>query len=138
MRRVTDGNRYEVDKPDVVDESVDGEALIVNLRSGTYYSSRGAGDSAWRMVAAGATTAEVAQALGRDETEAAAFLGRLLEEELVRARTRPVEDFPAVTAEAGPLELEKYTDMQELLLLDPIHDVEEAGWPQAKPAAARE
>jgi hypothetical protein len=26
-------------------------------------------------------------------------------------------------------QLQKYTDMQELLLLDPIHEVEESGWP---------
>jgi hypothetical protein len=24
---------------------------------------------------------------------------------------------------------EKYSDMQEMLLLDPIHEVSEAGWP---------
>ena len=27
--------------------------------------------------------------------------------------------------------LQKYTDMQDLLLLDPIHEVDEAGWPHA-------
>ena len=26
-------------------------------------------------------------------------------------------------------QLHKYTDMQELLLLDPIHDVDQEGWP---------
>ena len=29
--------------------------------------------------------------------------------------------------------LQKYSDMQELLLLDPIHDVDEAGWPKPNP-----
>ena len=34
---------------------------------------------------------------------------------------------------AAPV-LNKYSDMQDLLLLDPIHDVdEEAGWPTNKP-----
>jgi hypothetical protein len=28
--------------------------------------------------------------------------------------------------------LQKYTDMQDLLLLDPIHEVDEKGWPNAK------
>ena len=27
--------------------------------------------------------------------------------------------------------LEKYSDMEDLLLLDPIHDVEDEGWPKA-------
>jgi hypothetical protein len=29
--------------------------------------------------------------------------------------------------------LNKYSDMQELLLLDPIHDVDDAGWPKPNP-----
>jgi hypothetical protein len=28
--------------------------------------------------------------------------------------------------------LQKFTDMQELLLLDPIHEVDERGWPHRK------
>jgi hypothetical protein len=28
--------------------------------------------------------------------------------------------------------LEKYVDMQDLLLLDPIHEVDERGWPNVK------
>jgi hypothetical protein len=28
--------------------------------------------------------------------------------------------------------LNKYTDMQDLLLLDPIHEVDAAGWPSTK------
>jgi hypothetical protein len=28
--------------------------------------------------------------------------------------------------------LTKYTDMKELLLLDPIHEVDETGWPNPK------
>ena len=28
--------------------------------------------------------------------------------------------------------ISKYSDMQELLILDPIHDVSDAGWPNPK------
>jgi hypothetical protein len=28
--------------------------------------------------------------------------------------------------------LERYEDMQDLILLDPVHEVEEEGWPRAK------
>ena len=30
--------------------------------------------------------------------------------------------------------LQKYTDMEEMLLLDPIHEVDEHGWPSARRA----
>ena len=33
---------------------------------------------------------------------------------------------------AAPV-LHKYTDMEDLLLLDPIHDVDESGWPNTNP-----
>ena len=32
--------------------------------------------------------------------------------------------------------LERFTDMEDLLLLDPVHDVEEMGWPHVNPNAA--
>jgi hypothetical protein len=37
---------------------------------------------------------------------------------------------PATKKAFEPPTLAVYTDMQELLLLDPIHDVDETGWPQ--------
>src|SRR4051794_38301552 len=36
---------------------------------------------------------------------------------------------PGLPAAYGAPALNKYTDMQELLLLDPVHEVDEAGWP---------
>lgn len=36
---------------------------------------------------------------------------------------------PAVRAPYARLALTKYTDMQELLLLDPVHEVDDEGWP---------
>ena len=55
--------RYEPNRPDVVDESVDGEVLIVHLGTGAYYSARGSGDLVWQLLAGGATFAEAASAL---------------------------------------------------------------------------
>jgi len=129
-------SRYEVNKPEVVDESVDGEALIVHLGTGAYYSSRGNGDATWQLLASGSTPAEVAGLLAVSIAEVAEFAAQLVEEQLLRPRESAAAVPPQVSAPGGPLVLEKYVDMQELLLLDPIHDVEEAGWPRAKQGAA--
>ena len=32
-----------------------------------------------------------------------------------------------------PPKLERYTDMQEIILLDPVHKVDSQGWPRAAP-----
>ncbi|MBE0610305.1 MAG: PqqD family protein [Dehalococcoidia bacterium] len=138
--------RYELNAPDVVAESIDGEALIVNLRTGLYYSARGSGDLLWRMVLAGHTSAEAAAAIGPSDTPAdtvatdvARFVEELVAEELVRPRaalevqrldTRPLDSFEAPV-------LERFADLQELLVLDPVHDVTEEGWPHARPDLPR-
>jgi hypothetical protein len=141
-RAVSSEARYEVNKPEVVDESVDGEVLIVHLGTGAYFSARGAGDVAWQLIASGATSETVASVLGAKDGGAATcegvdgFVGRLLEEGLIRPRTAEPKPAPVfATVPAGEPLLEKFTDMQDLLLLDPIHDVEEEGWPNAKPLA---
>lgn len=133
---MTENARYEVNKPDVVDESVDGEVLIVHLGTGAYYSSRGAGDVAWRLLAAGKSVAEAVGSHGIEHDALTGFVEQLVAEDLVRPRTAPPLEVAGLAPVAGAPTLEKYTDMQELLLLDPIHDVEEAGWPIAKPGAA--
>ena len=135
--RVTMNERFEVNRPDVVDESVDGEVLIVHLGSGAYFSSRGAGDSAWQLLAAGCTAAESAAVMGQEADAVKAFTAQLVDEGLLRPRATPPAPQPPVTAVTGPMTLDKYTDMQELLLLDPIHDVEPEGWPAAKQGGDR-
>ena len=65
------------------------------------------------------------------------FVERLLEEALLVAANgdgRPLRLRPSRTAPPRLVReprLDKYTDMQELLLLDPIHEVDERGWPNS-------
>ena len=44
----------------------------------------------------------------------------------------PIEHLPQTFE---PPVIQRYTDMQDLLLLDPIHEVEESGWPNMKSEA---
>ena len=132
---VSNQARYEVNRPDVVDESVDGEVLIVHLGTGVYYSSRNAGDVVWQLLASGATVSEAASVAGQTEPAVKEFLARLVDDDLLRARDGAAGPLPQVGPHDGALVLEKYTDMTELLLLDPIHDVEEEGWPKARAGA---
>jgi hypothetical protein len=39
---------------------------------------------------------------------------------------------PGTRAPYAAPTLQKHTDMQDLLLLDPIHEVDETGWPSVK------
>ena len=135
---------FHIKKPDVVHETIDGETVIVNLDNGIYYSLRNSGVDVWNMLEDGANVEDLMgmllprYAASRDEIQKAVeeFLVTLQQEGLVRASsTRPAAGQVQPAADAGqrqkfePPLLEKYSDMQELLLLDPIHEVDEEGWP---------
>lgn len=132
-------------------EQIEEEVLIIDLETGTYYSLRETAAALWLNAVAGAPGDLLAHALiahygesNRDliTHDLAAFLDGLLEAGLLV----PIEDAPVVAVTwAVPLPatyrapvVERYDDMQALLLIDPIHDVDMTGWPAlpaAKPAA---
>jgi hypothetical protein len=128
--------------PAVVAEVIDGELVVMNLTSGTYYSSQGLGATVWRWIEEGHAVAAIEQALiaGCDvpadtvTRDLTAFIEQLSAESLVRpAPTAPAGELPP-PAPPGRLPYDRptlavYSDMQDLLLLDPIHDVDAAGWP---------
>ena len=141
--------RYKVNSPDVAWEAFDGEVIIVNLQSGHYFSARGTGAMIWRTMAAGASRPEVdAQITSAFHGDAAeiqrsvgAFINMLLERSLLvplgegeSSRVAPSADPPATAAksEFSPPSLETHSDMQDILLLDPIHEVDDTGWPHRR------
>ena len=140
--------RFRVNSPQVIWETVEGEVLLIDLGTGNYYSLRGTGAVIWHALEQGARVDEILAILERayeGENELEIALGRFLEEVMVEelvipmdtgceAVTPPIEMVVSGARFEAPL-LEKYTDMQELVLLDPVHDFEDAeGWPGAKPA----
>lgn len=134
---------YEINAPAVVSEIIDGEAVIMHLKSGNYFSTSDSGGVIWnglekrlggealvKMLVAkyGLSTGDAANALG-------GFITTLTSHDLIRASASgsgsPAgSDVPV--QEQAPFQapvLNVFSDMKDLLLLDPIHDVDEAGWP---------
>lgn len=139
---------YRVNQPAVIAEVIDNEAIIVNLDSGAYYSLRGSACLIWEMLARQMAVPTVVQDLSQrfadtpDAIQAGvdALVADLLGEQLLVPADgdATLAELPAIPGNGDrlPFEtpvLEKYTDMAELLLLDPIHDVDAAGWPQPAP-----
>jgi Coenzyme PQQ synthesis protein D (PqqD) len=138
----------------VLHDAIDGEVIVIDLSSGTYYSLRGSAAEVWGMIngSPGASNNEIAEALavrfqvnGHDvDASVTQFLGQLHGEGLVTAVPATDAAPPvALTVEptTSPREfvapvLDKFTDMQDLVLIDPVHDVTGAGWPHAAPDAA--
>src|SRR5947207_5512519 len=136
---------FKANTPPVIQETIDGETIMVNLLTGTYYQTREVGSLVWQAVIAGRSADEicdqVASAYGVEPETArrdlTSFLAELAEEGLVvpaeapdRAAQRLAEGAARVSGYQPP-RLLKFTDMQDLLLLDPVHEVDETGWPAA-------
>lgn len=139
---------YRVSGPRVIFENVDNELILVHMERGTYYSTDEVGALMWAMIESGASAEDLRAALdarydANPETIAdavAEFLARLLREELVTVEDvwgpQPIRAPrpEAVRLPFRPPVLNVYQDMQDMLSLDPIHDVEAAGWPVPRAA----
>jgi hypothetical protein len=136
--------RYRINRPRVIAQEIDGEVVAIDLHTGNYYSLRGSAAQIWEVLEGGASAAEVAAALtGRYDVEdgelpdaVESFVQQLVSEELLapapEEAPHPVPPgqaaAPGETFEAPVLE--KFEDMQDLILLDPVHEVAaEQGWP---------
>jgi NAD(P)-dependent dehydrogenase (short-subunit alcohol dehydrogenase family) len=135
---------YRVNEGAVIHETIDGETVVIDLSTGTYFSLRDSAAAIWSCVVTGATAESAAAALGERydasaevlRAAAAELLEELARENLVVSNAGVIESLPAAAepvAERLPFTrpvLEKYTDMQDIILLDPVHHVDAAtGWP---------
>jgi coenzyme PQQ synthesis protein D (PqqD) len=140
-------NRFKIRTPLTIHETVDGEVVMVNLETGTYYSLVGSGARIWASIERGAAVAEIVADLRASfdgtgdgvEEKVRSFLDELTREGLIvpmGGDSEGAELLVPMAAGRQPFEppvLQKFTDMQELILLDPVHEVEEEkGWPHAK------
>ncbi len=135
---------YRVDTENIMHETMDGEVVVVNLDTGAYYSFDGVGEFIWDELSKQAwrledMTSLVASSYEGEKEEIADGVGKffadLRGEKLITADENAVPAAAADAAGTGKTgsfaapELQKYTDMETLLLADPIHEVESDGWP---------
>lgn len=146
---VTASPCYRLAGPQVIHELVAGEVVIINLATGAYYSLDGVGATIWSTLLEGADEATIIAAIlqrysGDEATIAGSvrsLLGELVAQDLIApgddaTALAPVGDSPAPAVAPRPFVspvLHTYTDMQELIALDPIHEVDDTGWPHRRP-----
>ena len=129
----------EIAEPQCVAQDFEGEIVALNLASGIYYSVRDLGAVLWRDLAAGhpveTLAAQAAKALGGTQP-VLDFAANATAEGLMRPAANPVAPVgePQLVAALGggptALVFEVYEDMKSLILLDPVHEVDETrGWP---------
>ena len=139
---------YRVMTPEVIADIIDGEAVIMNLKTGKYFSSEGVGSECWDALNSGLSVELLVEQLAASyaadratiESAVEGFVQDLLSHELIAPSDAPPPRAVSPSARSrtpfhAPV-LNVYSDMQDLLLLDPIHDVDAAGWPVPKSETA--
>lgn len=134
---------YQVNSPRIVHETLDGETVIIDTLTGLYYSITGHATVIWLALTRGAEPECVVCAYAdaglfeKDQVEC--FIRALVEAELITPNIAAHQSLLFSLPEGqgivpAPLKLERYADLQELIELDPIHEVDVSqGWPiQAK------
>ena len=135
------GRKLSINRPRVVHETIDGEVIVIDLATGTYFSLQGGAADVWALIGAGLSSDEMATTLAAAYAASSeaingtldSFIAELEAESLVVADPdggASPQAAPAINADGDFLPcLEKHTDMAELILLDPVHEVDAMGWP---------
>jgi hypothetical protein len=130
----------------IAHEIFDGELVVVNLESGKYYVMRREAADIFQLCLQHASAEEIVRCLtaaysgdpARIATATLSYLAKLQAEGIVTLSPQrpslpsPSLSKPSLAAFIEP-EFEVHKDMQDLLMLDPIHEVDTAGWPVIKP-----
>ncbi|MGA2823713.1 MAG: PqqD family protein [Bacteroidales bacterium] len=144
---------FKIKTPNVVYETYENEVVLINLDNGNYYSISGSAADIFNLVLQdGSKTGILKGIISKYEgnnmeivSSLEKFLEHLLDEGLIIRDEKELDAIPQQEKETiqknsnlekshfeSPV-LNRYTDMQDLLLLDPVHEVDESGWPNPKP-----
>jgi hypothetical protein len=131
-------------RPTVRHERLEDEVIAIDLESGAYFALDDVAAVCWSALAGGGTVnaavdATIARFDVASETaqrDVEQFVDELVQVGLLGPADRPPVRAPVPNPAPKlraykPPAIERFDDLEELLVLDPIHEVDEAGWPAA-------
>jgi len=138
---------WVVDSNKVMSELLDGEAVIVDLATGRYHAAVGVAATVWEGILCGHSLELIMDDVRRAHTgvpdnaehHVKGFIVSVVDAGLAMPSTEvlstsdtrsPISGEP--TAWSVPV-LESHDDLADLMLIDPVHDVTEQGWPHTPP-----
>jgi hypothetical protein len=144
---VSEPKEYQIDRSRIIFEQFEDETVLVNTETGYYYSLSNTGSEVLRLLEDGCPAADLPLILfgSTEDTHmrravVETFVERLADEGIIMARAS--EFASQISGERGPAlydaridyeppVLERFDDVRDLLLIDPIHQVDqEFGWPK--------
>ena len=131
---------YKLNEEKMFYDMAEGQAIVINFTTGMYYGTSSLGSAVLDALLAGAHAETVLNAIQSlpdcptdMDVQLKDFLAQLIEKEIiVPADTADV----ACTIDASALQdgfklsVDEFAEVQDLILADPVHDVDvEQGWP---------
>ncbi len=138
---------YTLNEEKMFYDIADGQAIVINFVTGMYYGTNELGSKVLDALLQGKAPAHIVAAIKCNENCVAdidqrveQFIAVLTYKEILILNDQPYseEGLDNVVVADGDysLELNEFAEVQDLLLADPVHDVEEAvGWPKLKEEA---
>ncbi len=135
---------YSLNEEKMFYDVADDQAIIIDSSTGDYYALNVLASLVFDLLAQGASVDSVLNELKKilPDTEQVeeklhTFINQLLSHDIIiktDSSSDIVVSFEAnIIAEGFAFDIEKFDDSQDILLADPIHDVdEEQGWPILK------
>jgi hypothetical protein len=139
--------QYKINELRVISETIEGETIIIDLDTGNYYSVNKSAAIIWNQIEMNNPTNNILQSVlnfydtNEDTAEKSVeeiikFLitNNLISEVDLVVSLSKIEKISNNKKELFIIpKIEKYDDMKEMLLADPVHDVSENdGWPNLK------
>jgi hypothetical protein len=139
---ITPDSRLEHNESEIAAKLIDGEAILINLSNGTYYSMDKVGGFIWELIKRNYSLSEMVETITQyydvsaeqAKTDVETLAADLLEEKIVRIGKWERQDeglmessFPKLAYETP--KLNTYRDMNDLLALDPpMPNLEDIPW----------
>ena len=130
----------EIRTPDCVADDFGGEIVALNLQNGLYFSLRELAACAWRDLVAGHSVETIVAAVASLDPQLAKDANAMMVRFVDSGLMREIEPghvaggspsvVGAIAGGATALIMQSYDDMADLVMTDPIHDVDlTVGWP---------
>lgn len=131
---------YRLNEEKMFYDMAEGQAIVINFTTGMYYGTSSLGSSVLDALLAGAAAETVCKAIQAlpgcpedMEAQLNTFIDQLLEKEIIV----PADGTGAACAidasslaDGFNLTVDEFAEVQDLILADPVHDVDvEQGWP---------
>ena len=131
---------FQIFDSQVVYEILSSEVIVVDFRTGDYYALLHVAKQVWQLIEKRLSFDRIAKILSEHykkeidtiSADLQLFFDQLVECGLIEAAVAAAGEAILSSSdnwEYTPPKLQKYTDIENLLLIDPIHEVSEVGWP---------